>query len=153
MAVDAAITRRDEPDELECLLVEHGLVVLGDGVAAVERLEDVIVVAEDVGQLEHRHLRNQRRQRGRGDRSEVDGAKLYLLGNLALAAECAGMMMDDLDLAAAQRGELVDELLGGLRRAVLGRIDVAEAQLLRLSRARAGQRRHKQQRVRSRAER
>ena len=69
-------------------------------VAAVERLEDVVVVAKDVGQLEHRHLRDQRRQRRRGDRAEVDGAELDLLGDLALAAERAGMVVVDLDLAA-----------------------------------------------------
>jgi hypothetical protein len=41
-------------------------------------------------------------------------------------------MMDDLDLAARQLGELVDELLRGLRGAVLGRVDVAHRQVLAL---------------------
>ena len=41
-------------------------------------------------------------------------------------------MVDDLDLAARELGELVDELLCGQRRAVLGRIDVAHRQVLAL---------------------
>ena len=110
---------------------------MAERVAAVERLEDVVVVAEDVGQLEHAHLRNERRQRRGGDRPEIDGAELDLLGHLALAAERAGMVVGDLDLAAGQLGELVGELLGGLRGAVLGRIDVAHAQVLVLSPHRA----------------
>ena len=41
------------------------------------------------------------------------------------------------DLAAGQLGQLVDELLGGLRCAVLGRVDVAHAQVVVLSRRHA----------------
>ncbi len=127
VAVDAAIAGRDEADQLQALLVEHAVVVLGEGVAAIERLEDVVVVAKDVGQLEDRHLGDQRRQGRRGDRPEVDGAELDLLGDLALAAERAGMVVGDLDLAAGQFRDLVGELLRGQRCAVLGRVDVAHA--------------------------
>jgi hypothetical protein len=60
VAVDAAVSGGNEPDQLEALPVEDRVVVLDDGVAAVERLEDVVVVAKNVGKLEHRHLRDQR---------------------------------------------------------------------------------------------
>jgi hypothetical protein len=132
VAVDAAVAGGDEADQLQALLVEDDVVILGQRVAAVERLEDVVVVAKDVGQLEHRHLRDRGRQRRRRDRPHVDCAELDLLHHLTLAAQRSRMMMDDLDLAAGQFGELVDELLGRLRGAVLGRIDVAHRQVLAL---------------------
>jgi hypothetical protein len=49
VTINAAIAGGDKADELEALLVEHGLVIFDDGVAAVERFEHVIIVAEDVG--------------------------------------------------------------------------------------------------------
>ena len=125
---------RDEADKLEALLVEHVGVELGQRVAPVERLEHMVVVAEDVGELEHRHFRHQRRQRRRRDRTEVDRTELDLLRDFALAAERARIVVRDLELAAGQLAEFFVEGVGGERRPVLGRVDVAHRHFLAGSR-------------------
>jgi len=81
-------------------------------------------------------------KRRRRHRREVHGAELHLLANLALAAQGARVVVDDLRLSARQLGELVDELLGRLRRAVLGRTDVAHHQLFGLGEGDGGPREH-----------
>ena len=60
---------------------------------------------------------------------EVDGAELDLLRHFPLPTEGAGVVVDDLDLAAGQLGHFIGELLRRLRGAVLGRVDVAQHKL------------------------
>ena len=64
---------------------------------------------------------------------KCDRAELDLLCDLALAAERAGWWCTTFILPPEYSGQLVGEALRGERGAVLGRVDVAHAQVLVLS--------------------
>ncbi len=78
-----------------------------------ERLDGVILVAEDEMDREHAGLRLDRRRIGRRDQDEIDVAGLDLLQGLRLLAELGAGILIDLECALAQLRELLREEIGG----------------------------------------